>query len=203
MPVPPASVQIMSQKDLFLMSDAALRDVIDHIQPDQLALAAPAAWSRAENPTLLDILAGHARDEAWVPDVLAGRTIEEVGTAYDGDLLGDDPIASYDRLNDAATSAVNAQTDLDAVAHLSYGDYPVRTFFEHTSYYRAFQAPAIAKFIGLDWHMSPALVDLLRETVEPQLDELRSYGIFPPEVEAPEGADAETRLLARTGFLEQ
>jgi hypothetical protein len=63
----------MNQQDLFLMSDAALRDVVDMIDHDQLSLAAPAEWSRKPNPTLRDILAYHAYDEAWVPDVLAGR----------------------------------------------------------------------------------------------------------------------------------
>ena len=202
MPVAAAIVAAMTTKDLFLMSDAALRDVIDQLTAEQLALPVPASWSSKPVADLRGILGQHARDEAWVPDVLSGRTIDEVGTDYDGDLLGDDPIASYDRLNDAATAAVNETADLEGTAHLSYGDYPISVFFEHTSYYRAFQAVAIAKLVGRDFHLSSALVDALWQSVEPQVAQLREWHVFGPEVAVPEGSDKETRLLGLTGFYE-
>jgi len=192
----------MTTKDLFLMSDAALRGVIDALAPEQLALPVPESWSSTKVGDLRGILALHAKDEAWVPDVLAGRTIEEVGDSWSGDLLGDDPIGSYDRLNDLATAAVNATTDLDAVAHLSYGDYPVSMFFEHTSYYRAFQAISIGRLVGADVRLSPALVDALWESVEPQAEQLREWHVFGAAVEVPEGSDKQTRLLGLTGFYE-
>lgn len=190
----------MSQTELFLLSDAALRRVIDQIQPDQFALPAPEGWTSKPSPTLRDIVAAHAKDEAWVPDVLAGRTMEEVGTAYDGDLLGADPIASYDALNDTATDAINAGVDLSATAHLSYGDFPVGVYFEHTSFYRAFQAWSIAKFIGVDATLPPRLVDLLWDVAIPQLETLREWHVFGPEVEVPAGSDKQTQLLGKTGF---
>ena len=190
----------MNQQDLFLMSDAALREVIDMVDLDQLSLAAPADWSRKPDPTLRDILAYHAFDEAWVPDVLAGRTAEEVGTRHDGELLGDDPIGNYDDINDAATEAVAGDLDLDRVVHLSYGDFPIGDYLVHTSTYRAFQAWSIAKFIGLDYSLPDPLVDGLWEVLGPQIDSFRAMGVFPPEITVPEDADAETRLLARVGY---
>ena len=190
----------MKQRELFLMSDAALRDVIDRIRPEQLELPVPAEWSQTPEPTLLDVVAAHAFDEAWVPDVLAGRTIDEVGDKYGGDLLGGDPLESYDRLNDAATVAVNRPIDPDDVVHLSYGDFPVTTYLEHISTYRAFQAWSIAKHIGLDYSLPPELVDALYEIVVPQIDDWRAMGVFGPAVDVPEDADRETRLLGMTGY---
>jgi len=190
----------MKQRELFLMSDAALRDVIDRIRPEQLELPVPAEWSQTPEPTLLDVVAAHAYDEAWVPDVLAGRTIDEVGDKYGGDLLGGDPLESYDRLNDAATVAVNRPIDPDDVVHLSYGDFPVTTYLEHISTYRAFQAWSIAKHIGLDYSLPPELVDALYEIVVPQIDDWRAMGVFGPAVDVPEDADRETRLLGMTGY---
>jgi hypothetical protein len=190
----------MKQRDLFLLSDAALRDVIDRIRPDQLELPVPVEWTRTPEPTLLDVVAAHAYDEAWVPDVLAGRTIEEVGDKYGGDLLGGDELESYDLLNDAATVAVNRPLSADDIVHLSYGDFPVSVYFEHAATYRAFQAWSIAKLIGLDWSMPPALVDLLWEIVLPQADEWRELGIFGPEVPVRDDADRETQLLGKTGY---
>ncbi len=182
------------------MSDAALREVIDMVDLDQLSLAAPADWSRKPDPTLRDILAYHAFDEAWVPDVLAGRTAEEVGTRHDGDLLGDDPIGNFDDINDAATEAVAGDLDLDRLVHLTYGDFPIGDYLVHTSTYRAFQAWSIAKFIGLDYSLPDPLVDGLWEVLGPQIDSFRAMGVFPPEITVPEDADAETRLLARVGY---
>jgi len=40
----------MKQRDLFLMSDAALRDVIDMLDLDQLSTPVPAEWSRSAAP---------------------------------------------------------------------------------------------------------------------------------------------------------
>lgn len=190
----------MKQKELFLQSDAALRSVIDRISPNEFDRPAPAEWSFTPNPTVRDILAAHARDEAWVPDVLLGRTIEDAGGSYDVDLLGDDPVAAYDRLNDLATAAVSEDINPDKVVHLSYGDYPIHEYLEHISTYRAFQAWSIARNLGWEYSLPAPLVELLEELIGPQIESFRAMGVFPAEIEAPADADRETRLLCRVGY---
>src|ERR1700710_3052226 len=120
-------------QQLFLLSDAALREVIDQFTPATLQLAVPAAWSTNKTTTMSGLLANHAKDEAWVPDVIAGKTIEEVGDTWKGDLLGTDPVGNYDKLNDLATAAVRKPIADGQIAHLSYGDFPVADFLQHTS----------------------------------------------------------------------
>ncbi|WP_231556392.1 hypothetical protein [Cryobacterium sp. MLB-32] len=193
----------MKQAELFLQADAALRSVVDRITPQQLGLAAPAEWSQKPNPTLRDVLASHARDEAWVPDVLAGRTIEDAGTTYDGDLLGDDPVASYDRLNDRATAAITADLDPEKVVHLSYGDFPLAEYLQHVSVYRAFQAWSIARLIEVPFRLGDTLVDNLWEEIVPQIDGWREMGVFPPEVAVPADAGRETQLLGKAGYWQE
>jgi hypothetical protein len=188
------------EQRLFLASDAALREVIDQLNPADLELAAPEEWTSDKSSTLRGVLAAHTRDEAWVPDVIAGKTMDEVGDSWKGELLGDDPIGNYDRYNDLATTAVSRPIEDDQVAHLSYGDFPVGTYFEHTSFYRGFQAPLIAKLAGIRFAMSDDLVDMLWSAVEPQIDQLRAIHVFGPPVQAPDGADRETLLLSMTGF---
>jgi hypothetical protein len=190
----------MKQRDLFLMSDAALRDVIDMLDLDQLSISVPAEWSRRPNPTLLDILAAHAYDEAWVPDVLAGRTAEQVGDRWSGDLLGDDPIGNYDELNDRATEAALEDRDAAQIVHFSYGDWPLAEGFVHLAVYRAFQAWSIAKLVGLDFSLPDDVVDGFNDEVVPHIDEWRSMGVFPAEITPPAGADAETVLLCKVGY---
>ncbi|TFD16965.1 hypothetical protein [Cryobacterium sp. TMT2-23] len=190
----------MKQKEMFLQADAALRSVLDRLIPTQLTMPAPSDWTRRPDPTLGDIVAEHARDEAWVPDVLSGRTIDEVGDTYDGDLLGQDPIAAYDRLNDLATGAVNRELDPDAIVHLSYGDFTLAEYLQHVSIYRAFQAWSIARLIGLDYFLPAPLVENLWEQIVPQADAWRTMGVFGPEIDVSPQADLETRLLGKTGY---
>ncbi|TFD46556.1 hypothetical protein E3T55_16970 [Cryobacterium frigoriphilum] len=200
----------MKQRELFLQADAALRSVIDRLTPEQLELPAPAEWTRVKNPLLRDIIADHARDEAWVPAVLAGRTIEEVGEDFPTNLLGDeapsdDPLGDYlidkyDRLNDIATVAMREDLDPERIVHLSYGDYPLREYLLHVSCYRAFQSWTIARLVGLDYEMPEELVENLWEQIVPRLDDWRAMGVFGPPVEVAAGADRETELLGLTGF---
>ncbi|CAN5587316.1 hypothetical protein BH09ACT4_BH09ACT4_14050 [soil metagenome] len=190
----------MKQLDLFLASDSALRSVIDRLTRADLERAAPADWSRKPDQTVRDTVAAHARDEAWIPDLVAGRTMDEVGESWNGDLLGDDPIGSYDRINDAATAATRAELDPDQVAHLSYGDFPLSEGLIHMSLYRAFQAWSIAKFVGQPFHFAPHLLELMHEIVMPRADDWRAIHVFSPAIEPPAGADAETLLLCEAGY---
>lgn len=117
----------METSQLFLASDAALRSVVDRVTPHDLDEPAPAEWSRTPNPTIRDILNAHAYDEAWIPGVLAGASIADGDDLRDRDLLGDDPIAAYDALNDIATAAVRAGVDPGKTFRFQYGDSTRRT----------------------------------------------------------------------------
>ena len=192
----------METRDLFLASDGAMRDVVGRLTTADLDHPVPADWSRAPVSTLRDILALHAMDEAWVPDLLAGKTIEEVGDRWKGDLLGADPIANYLALNLVAEeAALNEFLDVDATtAHFSYGDYPLREGFIHIAVYRAFQAWMIARLVGMDYSLPPQVVDGMNEWVVPHIADWRAIGVFPPAQPVPEGADAESTLLHTVGF---
>ena len=189
----------MAPTELFLQPDAALREVIDHLATPDFSAPGRKEWSQLESPTLLGILGRHAYDEAWMPDELAGRAPAD-GDAYaDVDLLGDDPIASYDALNDTATAAVRAG-EVAETFRFTYGDYPADEGFAHLATYRAFQAYAIAKHFGIPFHLSPELVDGFDEHVVPHAGEWRQWGVFPPAIEPPADADDETRLLCTLRF---
>jgi len=191
---------LLFEQNLFLAADAALREVIDQFTPEILGMAVPAEWSSNKTTTMSGLLANHAKDEAWVPDVIAGKTMDEVGDKWKGDLLGSDPIGNYDTLNDAAVAAVSKPIADGQIAHLSYGDFPVPTYLEHTSYYRGFQAPLIAQVAGITFHMSDDLIDMLWTSVEPQIEDLRKMHVFGPPIEVPDGSDRQALLLGMTGF---
>src|SRR2546425_12917083 len=60
-------------------------------------------------------------EDLWTSPLLAGSTIAAVGDAFDGDILGDDPSATYDRAAGAAISAGSGGGALGRTGHVSDG----------------------------------------------------------------------------------
>ena len=190
----------METNQLFLASDAALRSVIDRITADHFDKRVPAAWSRASDPTIRDILSAHAYDEAWIPGVLGGASIADGDDLRDRNLLGDDAIAAYDALNDTATTAVRKGVDPGTIFRFQYGDYAAEEGFVHLALYRAFQAWLIAKHLGIPFRLSPEIIAGMNEHAVPNAEKWRSFGVFPPAIDPPADADDETRLLCAVGY---
>jgi hypothetical protein len=189
------------EQDLFLRADAELAGVIDALTPEQLAATAPDGWTqRFDNPTIEQIVLVHAHDEAYIPDVLAGRTLDEIGDRWESVLLDPDAVVAYDTARAAAVEAASGDLDPTATIHFSYGDYPLAEAFAHLSMYRGFQSWLIAHHVGMEHRMSPELIDGLNAHVMPHADEWRQWGVFPPAQEPPADADDETRLLCAAGF---
>jgi uncharacterized protein (TIGR03086 family) len=67
----------------------------------------------------------------WAAELAAGKTIDEVGTRLDGDLLGTDPSAAYDVSAAAAATAFAAPGALDAPCAVSYGPVPCSEYAGH------------------------------------------------------------------------
>jgi uncharacterized protein (TIGR03086 family) len=165
---------------------------------EQRAVPDSMRWGRHIH-SLRDLINHHARDEAWVPDVLDGRTAEEVGARHDGDLLGSDPGGSFARLVAIGVEAVERFSDLNRVVHLSYGDFPAHEYLLHVTIFRGLGAYDIAKLTGTDSALPAEVADDLVELVAPHAEALRAMGVFGPEIELAAGASAQDRLLALTG----
>ncbi len=193
----------MAEPDVFVLADRALARVVAQIAPDQWDMTLPSSFAtrrRPEPPSLRTLVNYHAYDDAWVPDMLAGRTMDEAGPdKFDGDLLGDDPVASFEAIVERACAAAAAVTDLDAVAHLSFGDYPVREYFWQINQFRALRAHDIAREIGVDPDLPAELVQGIWDEVNPHAEEWRAIGVFPAAVPVPEDAPLLQRLLGLTG----
>ena len=129
--------------------------MVAQITDEQWDTAMPASFAMrtAEGvPTLWQVIAYHAYDDAWVPDMLAGRTMEEVGKdAFDGDLLGADPRGSLAELVEKKPAAAARRvSDLEATVHCSFGDYTTREYFWQINGFRGLRAHDIAVVIGVD-----------------------------------------------------
>ena len=195
----------MREPDVFIKAEQALQNVVDQISDDQWAMEMPPAFAMraVDRPvTLREIINYHAYDDAWVPDMLAGHTMDEVEqAAFKGDLLGDDPRASFAQIVAKACAAAGTvnDADLERTVHCSFGDYSVREYFWQINSFRALRAHDIADVIGVDSTLPPELVQGVWDEISPHAEEWRSIGVFGPRVEVPEDASLQDKLLALTG----
>lgn len=188
----------MTIQELFVTSNQALRKTVDQISEDQWELAMPPGAS-GKPTNLRDAVRYHTYDDAWVPDVLAGKTTTEVGDVYKPILQNDNIIATFDRYNERAIEAVRNFTELDRITHLSYGDFPARDYLQHIISFRAFRSYDIAKLIGADTIMDPEFVQALLDEFSPVIEGYRQMGVFPAALEVPKDASPQTKLLAMVG----
>ncbi len=192
----------MKEQDVFVLADRALNDVVGQIKQDQWDMTMPTmfAMGSTEPLTLRQVVNGHAHDDAWVPDMLAGRTISEVGEdKWSGDVLGDNPTASFAIFVNEACEAAEALDDPERTVHCSFGDYTAREYLWQVTAFRGMRAYDIAVELGLDPTLPDELVTGMWEQLSPVADEWRQYGVFEARVEVPDDAPLMDRLLGLTG----
>ena len=192
----------MSEQEVFILADHALLNVVDQIRDDQWDMEMPPSFARRgqDSVTLRQIVGYHAYDDAWVPDMLAGKTMEQAGkTKFDGDLLGADPKASFARIVEAACTAARELDDLERIVHCSFGDFSAREYLWQINSFRGLRAHDIAQVIGVNGDLSAELVQGLWEEISPHAEEWRAFGVFPPAVAVPDDASLQAKLLGITG----
>ncbi len=189
----------MTIQELFITSNEALLAVINKIADDQLKLELTGSVPGSGSNVLSEIVKRHTYDDAWVPDVLAGKTAEEVGDVYEPLLTAEDIKGDYAKYNQRAIDAVRGFSDLDRTTHLSYGDFPAGEYLQHIITFRVFRAYDIAKLIGADPTMDPAFAQALLDEYSPVIENYRKMGVFPPPIEVADDASPQAKLLAMVG----
>lgn len=193
----------MTEPEIFVLADCALDTVVGQIKDGQWEMRMPDSFARRDTghiPTLREVISYHAYDDAWVPDMLACRTMDEAGRdKFDGDLLGDDPKGNFSAIVEKACVAAEHLDDLDRKVHCSFGDYTAREYFWQINGFRALRAHDIAMVIGANPSLSDELVQGIWNEISPHADEWRTYGIFPAAVPVADDAPLLDRLLGLTG----
>src|SRR3954471_8984055 len=167
--------------------------LVHQAKPDQWGDATPC--SEWDVRTLVNHLVYEA---AWLPPLLEGRTIAEVGDRFEGDLLGDDPGAAFDETTRGAAAAV-ADVDLDRTVHLSYGDVPASDYLTQVTSDFVVHGWDLARGIGADDRMDPDMVRFVYDAAQPMADAVPASGLVAPRVARSDDADPQTRLLALFG----
>jgi uncharacterized protein (TIGR03086 family) len=158
------------------------------------------AWARqspCEDWSALDVVNHLTAEHLWGADLLAGKTIEEVGDRYDGDVVGDQPVEAWDR---AASRSLEAWRHAapDQTVALSYGVTPVSRYAEEMVLDLTVHGWDLARAAGLDDHLPRPLVDHVLAYVREHQEELSGAGVFAAPVEVDSG-DPQDRLLGLLG----
>jgi uncharacterized protein (TIGR03086 family) len=145
-------------------------------------------------------LVAHVVDEQrWVPYLLGGGSVTDVGDRFAGDPLGDDPKAAWQRESQAARDAFHARDALDGTVALSYGETSTRDYLWQMTRDLAVHAWDLARGIGADEHLDAELVRRIHHETDKDVESLAESGLFDPPIQVAAHADLQTRMLALFG----
>ena len=159
-------------------------------------------WKKDSNcpPWTVHDLANHIVSEnLWVKPLIEGKTIEDVGFQFEGDMLGDDPVRSYENSIEEASESFSQSGAMEATVHLSYGDFPGRVYCSHRIVDLVIHGWDLAVSTGQDDNLPGELVQAVWTIIEPDLQQMQESGYFGKPVTIPEDADPQTKLLGALG----
>jgi uncharacterized protein (TIGR03086 family) len=146
--------------------------------------------------TVRDLVHHVVEEQQWVPQLLAGRTIEEAKRKLEP--LGDDLRAEW-RLYSLAASAAWAAAKEDTMVMLSYDTVPVTDYLREQVSDVAIHSWDLARATGASEELDTVLVEAVWTVFEPQATTLAASGLYAPPVPIPADAPLQARLLAVTG----
>jgi hypothetical protein len=188
---------------LFVMSEQVLVEVVGRIHGEHwdIVLAPLLDGPGAEPASMRAAVERYARDDARVPDLLAGAAMDVAGRElFDGDLLRDDAHAAVRTYAAAACAAAREVTDGDAEVHSSLGDVSTRDYLSQLTITRSFLAHEIAMHLGS--RACPLTEELARgmwERTQPRAEYWRSMRFFGEPLPMPADVSWRDRFLLSAG----
>ena len=135
----------------------------------------------------------------WAAELGAGATIDEVGTRLDGDLLGDDALGAYEASAKVAAATFEAPGALERPCAVSYGPVPGSVYASHRFIDVLVHGWDLATATGQDATLDPELVAAAYELLLAEAELVRASGMFGDDLEAPDDASPQVRMLAFIG----
>lgn len=163
------------------------------------------AWDNATPCTewsVRDLVNHMVSEHLWAPRLLAGESIEDVGDAFDGDVIGPlfegDPMAAWSAVSSESRNAFAAVDDPDLRVHVSSGPTPARKYAAEMLMDLVVHGWDLARGAGLDEHGDPQAVAYVLASIEANRDSWLGSGVFAPPVET-DSTDPLVRLVALLG----
>jgi uncharacterized protein (TIGR03086 family) len=184
----------MNVVDLHRRSIAEFTDRVRQVRPEQWSASTPCTeWS------VRDLVNHVVGEERWAVPLFAGATIAEVGDRFDGDLLGDDPVAAALQAAAEADAAASEPGAADRTVHLSFGETPAEEYLWQLTADHLIHGWDLASAIGADRRFDPELVQAVAEWYADRERLYRAGGAVGPRVDLSDDADEQERLLSAFG----
>ena len=177
---------------------------LHRVNADRFTLLVEAVGEHWSAPTpctdwsVRDLVNHLTSEQLWAPELLAGATIAEVGDKFDGDVLGENPVASW-RTAIAAATAAFAQPDVsERTVSLSSGTRPAHEYLDEMVTDLAIHGWDLATALHVDETIDPQTVDRLLIEWTGRAAELRPP-LYAAALPTAASDDPQTRLLALFG----
>ena len=135
----------------------------------------------------------------WVPPLMRGETIAEIGDRFNGDLVGDDPKGAFRAAAAEAVAAVSEPGATERSVDLSRGTAPAADYILERIGDAGMHTWDLARALGVDETIDPDVVAYGRQLLARVGDEWRSYGALGPIVPTPPGASEQDLFIAESG----
>lgn len=169
-------------------------DLVRTIGPGRWALPTP-----CDEWTVRDLVNHVTAENLWMPPLMSGARIADVGDRFDGDVLGDDPAAAWDAAATQALAALDDTGVMTRTVHLSFGDTPADEYVRQLLADHVVHAWDLARAIDADDHLDDTLVAACAAWFDSVEDTYRRAGAIGPREAVAADAGAQQRLLARFG----
>lgn len=172
----------------------AFGDKVHQVKPDQ--------WTNATPCTEWDVraLVNHLRYELdWAVPLFQGATIAEVGDRFEGDRLGDDPAATWDRVAASAVATLSEPGAIERKVNLSYGEEDGVEYLRQLAGDLVIHGWDLAKGIGADTTIDPDQVAWVLPFYRPIVEKQSWGNAFAAPVPVPDDASDADRLIAMLG----
>jgi uncharacterized protein (TIGR03086 family) len=175
-------------------SVAAFDGLVHRIEPGLWGHPTPCAeWD-------VRALVNHLTNEnLWAEALFGGRTIAEVGAAFDGDVLGDDAVGAWERASSGAIARMGQPDAMDRPVELSRGRVPGRVYAVELFADHVMHSWDLARAIGADDRLDEDLVAAAKAWFATVEDSYRATGAIAERPPIPDVADDQTVFLAMTG----
>jgi uncharacterized protein (TIGR03086 family) len=138
-------------------------------------------------------------EHLWAPHLLNGETAADVGDRFDGDVLGDAPVAAWEEAGSESRSAFHRKGALSGRVHVTGGRIPATDYAWQMTSDLAVHGWDLAQGIGVRSRMPDELADAVYAQIAPEAESWQEAGIFDPPVPVPEDVVPQNRLVALLG----
>jgi uncharacterized protein (TIGR03086 family) len=138
-------------------------------------------------------------EDRWTKPLVEGKTIAEVGDAFEGDLLGEDPKTSALAAADEALTAVAVRLPAGGKVHLSYGEEDIGEYISQLSADHLIHGWDLSVATGQQRTLDPELVAEVAKWFRNREEIMRSFGAIAARPDSATGGDPQTDLLIGFG----